>query len=425
MLVSRRYFFFGSLALPALPALAAKKEAAQRPGILLLLADQMPSFMLGAYGNKQVHTPNLDRLAQTGIRFSNHFACAPAPDAGRATLLTGRTPMQLGPSGVASANEITLDKLLSANGYTTQETAKSADAVAFLDRQSAGKPFYLQVNFRGVRPPYDPAKKYLDRYAAESFDGYEPEHPAPNAAAGKEYLSSIIPNVRKAAASVTAMDDEIGLILNRVRERQLLGSTLIIFTSSCGAFLGRRGLWDSSDATNPPNMFDDAVSTPIFYSWLGHVPALAARPELISAYDFIPTMCDMLSLPVPQRNLCGRSYAPLATGKPLPNKKDPWRLILCASHGNTDMGREERFKLILRDNAAGPNELYDLSADPKETIDRFPDEHYLTVHQELANAISSWKLKYSGDVPPAAAAPGHAKPAKSKSTAAKPPKAGK
>jgi arylsulfatase A-like enzyme len=391
MLVSRRYFFFGSL---ALPALAAKKpEAALRPGILLLVADQLPAFMLGAYGNKQVYTPNLDRLARTGIRFFNHFSCAPAPVPGRATLLTGRTPMQIGPSGAISANDITLDKLLASNGYTCQE-ATGSGALAFLDRQSAANPFFLQVNFQGVRPPYDPARKYLDRYAAEPFDGYAPEHPAPNAAVGKEYLSNIIANVRKAAAAVTAMDDEIGTILTRLHDRQLLGNTLIVFTAACGALLGRHGLWDAADASNPPNMFDQAVSTPILWSWLGHVPALAGRPDPISAYDFIPTICELLSIPVPQRNLCGRSYAALATGKPLP-KKQPWRLILCASHGNTDMGREERYKLVLRDHSNGPNELYDLSIDPGETIDRFPDEHFLTIHQELADAISAWKLKYA------------------------------
>ena len=194
MLVSRRYFFFGSL---ALPALAAKKPVvALRPGILLLLADQLPAFMLGAYGNKQVYTPNLSRLFQTGIRFANHFSCAPAPVPGRATLLTGRTPMQIGPTGVVSGDDIPLGKLLASNGYTCQE-ASGSEAPAFLDRQSADKSFFLQVNFQGVRPPYDAAKKYLDRYAAEPFDGYAPEHPAANAAAGKEYLSSILPNVRK------------------------------------------------------------------------------------------------------------------------------------------------------------------------------------------------------------------------------------
>ncbi len=392
MLVSRRYFFFGSLALPALGA--KKPAAALRPGILLLLADQLPAFMLGAYGNKQVYTPSLNRLAQTGIRFFNHFSCAPDPGAGRATLLTGRTPMQIGPSGAVSADDIALDKLLASNGYTCQKAATGTDALAFLDRQSADKPFFLEVNFPGVRPPYEPAKKYLDRYVTEPFEGYAPERPAANAALGKEYLGSILPNVRQAAACVTAMDDEIGAILTRLHERQLFSNTLIIFTAACGALLGRHGLWGSADGSNPPNMFDDAVSTPIFWSWLGHVPALAVRPDLISAYDFVPTICQLLSIPAPQRNLCGRSYAALATGKPLP-KKQPWRLILCASHGNTDMGREERYKLILRNNSSGPNELYDLSIDPGETVDRFPDEHYLTIHQELADAISAWKLKYS------------------------------
>ena len=119
MLVSRRTFFFGSLALPALAA--KKKPAALRPGILLILVDELPAFMLGAYGNKQVRTPNLDLLANMGMRFVNHFACAPAPVAGRNTLLTGRTPMQLGEAGALSAADVPLARILTAAGYVSQE----------------------------------------------------------------------------------------------------------------------------------------------------------------------------------------------------------------------------------------------------------------------------------------------------------------
>src|ERR1017187_1521767 len=99
MPLSRRHFFFGSL---ALPAFAAPKTPGERPHILLIVADRLPAWILGCYGNNEVHTPNLDRLAQTGLRFLNHFACAPAPAPGRATLLTGRTPMQLGDADAAS-----------------------------------------------------------------------------------------------------------------------------------------------------------------------------------------------------------------------------------------------------------------------------------------------------------------------------------
>src|SRR5690349_16931528 len=107
--LSRRHFFFGSL---ALPALAAKKPAGETPHIVLILAENLPAWMLGCYGNKEVQTPHIDRLAQTGTRFLNHFAAAPLPGPARASLLTGRTPMQLKDADTPPAGEATLDKLL-------------------------------------------------------------------------------------------------------------------------------------------------------------------------------------------------------------------------------------------------------------------------------------------------------------------------
>jgi arylsulfatase A-like enzyme len=391
MLVSRRYFFFGSL---ALPALAGKKPEPLRPAIVLLVADQAPAWMLGCYGNKQVRTPNLDRLAQLGIRFANHFACAPAPLPGRATLLTGRTPMQIGAAGVPSTSDVTIAKVLAEAGYPTQESDHSG-ALAFLDRQSPDKPFFLQVNYPGLLAPYENiARKYLDLYAKEPFDGYAADRPAPNARLGKEKLADIRGNVRKAAAALTAMDDDAGALLAKIRQRGLAPNTLIVFAAAAGALLGRHGLWDAALASDPPNMFDDAVATPILWSWLGHIPALAQRPEQLSAYDFLPTLCDLLSISPPKRNLCGRSYAPLVTGKPLP-KKQPWRMILCAQMENTDMAREERYKLVLRDGGKGPGELYDLSLDPGEKNNLIDDQQYLTIHTELSDSIAKWKQNYS------------------------------
>src|SRR5271157_2760963 len=135
MPLSRRHFFLGSL---ALPALAATKTAAERPNILLILADRLPSWILGCYGNNEVRTPNLDRLAQTGLRFLNHLACAPAPAPGRATLLTGRTPMQLGEADAGSPGEVPLSQVLAGVGYACA-AADSTAAVKSLDEQAAGK----------------------------------------------------------------------------------------------------------------------------------------------------------------------------------------------------------------------------------------------------------------------------------------------
>src|ERR1035438_10163725 len=96
MLVSRRHFFFGSL---AMPALATKKPAVERPNVVLILVDNLPSWMLACYGNKEVRSPNIQRLSDTGTRFLNHFAASSLAGPDRSTLLTGRTPMQMGEAG--------------------------------------------------------------------------------------------------------------------------------------------------------------------------------------------------------------------------------------------------------------------------------------------------------------------------------------
>jgi arylsulfatase A-like enzyme len=402
MLVSRRTFFFGSLALPAFAAKSKKKAEVLRPGILLILADELPAFALGSYGNRQVRTPNLDILAQMGMRFTNHFACAPAAIPGRNTLLTGCTPMQLGDAGNLSDADVPLAKILGAAGYTCQE-GDAAAALQFLDGQSAGKPFFFTLNGPSLRPPYDNIpKETRDLYAAEPFDGYAPDLPASNAADGKELLRSILGNVRKAAASVTAFDNTVKKVTDKLRERGLTDSTLVVFTAASGALWGRHGLWDSAAASDPPNMYDDAVATPMLLSWQGHIPAIAHLPELVSAYDFVPTVCDLLSLEPPQRNLCGRSYAPLLLAKELP-KKSPWRMFVCAHLGNTDMSREDRYKLVLRDDGKGSNELYDLVTDPGEKENQAENPQFLTIRNELAGILDKWKKDYSSTTPPAQA----------------------
>ena len=137
MQLSRRHFFFGAL---ALPALAAKKQAPPRPNVVLIVADELPAWMLGAYGNKEVHTPAIDRLAQTGTRFLNHFTAAPKPEPGFATLVSGRTPMQIGDAGKLGSADVALDKLLGGLGYACQAAQTpawdetTAEAAKFIDQ---------------------------------------------------------------------------------------------------------------------------------------------------------------------------------------------------------------------------------------------------------------------------------------------------
>src|SRR5689334_503190 len=126
MHLSRRHFF-GAL---ALPAFAAKKQAPERPNIPLLVADNVPQWVLGVYGNKEIRTPGIDRLAQTGTRFLDHCVAAPAPAPSRACLLTGLAPGRTGPA---------LEAVLTSAGYVCNNGTDSAGAAKIIDAAGPGK----------------------------------------------------------------------------------------------------------------------------------------------------------------------------------------------------------------------------------------------------------------------------------------------
>jgi arylsulfatase A-like enzyme len=387
MRFTRRRFLASSV---AFPALAAKKKKVEplRPNVVLLVADNVPSWALGIYGNAEIKTPNLDRLAQTGIRFHNHFTASPTPGLGRTTLMTGLTAMQ------ARESSPKIDRILAGAGYAGTWSG-AATAAKFLDSQTAGKPFFLGVVLPGPRPPYDGIEpKYTQLYAAARFENFARDAAAPNAAVGREMLADRTASLRKYAAAVSAMDAEVGALVAALYQRKLIDNTLIVFTSSCGALLGRHGLWDAGEGSNPPNMYEESVNTPLIWSWSGRTPPGNERPEVVGGCDLVPTLCDMTGVEEPPANLSGRSYLLLATGKPLP-KKERWRTTVFAQLGNTGMARDDRYKLVERDGGKGPGELYDLVADPVEKVNQYDNQQFLTVKTALAGALHGWQQKYS------------------------------
>jgi arylsulfatase A-like enzyme len=385
MPISRRHFFLGSFALPVFAA----KKAPPKPNLLLFMVEGLPSWTLGCYGNKEIHTPNLDRLSQTGTRFLNHFVCTPAPEPSRATFMTGKTPMQ-------TTGSDSLDKILGAAGYEAH-TEDIATAAAFVSRQTTGKPFFLTATSTKLNAPYEGVEqKYRDVYAKVAFEGYHPDPISPNARAGKEMLSDIPGNVRKFAAALTELDSQVNTVLAAVNKSGLLDNTLIVFTSTNGELMGRHGLWDSGDASDPVNMFDEAIGTPMLWSWAGHVPALATQVELVSNYDFLPSICDAFDIAAPA-GLCGRSYRLMATGKPLP-KKQRWRSTVFGHYQSTDMARVERSKAILRNDGKGPNELYDLNADPGEKMNQWDNDEFASIKTGMSAEVAKWKQQFSGPV---------------------------
>ena len=397
MLVSRRSFFLGSL---ASPLLAAKKKRLDRfrPNLLLILVDGLPAWMIGCYGNQDVHTPNIDRLSQTGTRFLNGFVSAAAPVPGRYACLTGRVARDPAPAAAANV----LDQALPEGGYACQTAGgrtladSTRAATQFLDRQTAGKPFSLTVLYSGMEPPYDGVPpECVELYEGQRFENWAADPPARNAARNKEMFAARVENLRKAAGAASAYDAETGKLMTRLYDRHLFNDTLIVFSSTCGCLLGRHGLWGDGDASQPPNMYEEVVNVPLIWSYPARVPPSIMQVGLVSAYDLLPTLCDFLEVERPAGNLDGRSYVPLTTGKPFP-KKQPWRTTVFGRYRNTEMARVDRYKLVIRDEGKGPGELYDLRMERTETVNHYDDAEFEDVKSSLSGQLAAWRKSLAG-----------------------------
>ncbi len=459
--LNRREFLAAGAASSVLFAADDKKKPAERPNVLLILADDLPAWFVGCYGNKEVRTPNIDLLARGGIRFQNAFVCSPICSPSRATLFTGRTPKQHGihdflsddpiatpPQGQKAppetfAKEVMLSDLLAGAGYDcgyvgkwhmgsdtkpghgyrytytmyggqrgytdpdmylngerVQEKGYLADlmtkrAVEFLNGQSKTKPFLLTVGYLNPHTPYSGhPQKYYDMYASVPFDqvGYEPA--APNALREKEMLKDTLGNLRRAAAATTALDDQVAVLVNTLRQKGLWDNTLVIFTSDNGYLLGRHGLWSKGLASDPINMYEEVMRVPFIMSWPGRTPADAVAPEMISLLDVLPTLCEATGVSVPAKNLPGRSFLKVARREVLP-KKEQWRNLVFGSFRNTEMARDTRYKIVVRNEGSGPNELYDLTADPREKTNLWENPQYVTVRNNLTKELAAWRARTS------------------------------
>jgi arylsulfatase A-like enzyme len=293
------------------------------------------------------------------------------------------------------------DPEMSLNGKPVKEQGYLTDlltqrACEFLDAQKPGAPFLLTIGYLNPHTPLEGhPQKYYDMYADTKFEtiGWEPA--APNALREKQLLQDPVGNFRKTAAATTALDDQIPVLMKKLQDRGLADNTLVVFAGDNGFLLGRHGLWSKGHASDPINMYDESVRVPLIFNWPGKIPVDATAPEMVSFYDMLPTLCEAAGVaPPPGRNLCGHSFLPIARREPLP-KKQVWRNVVFGHFRNTEMVRDARFKLVLRNDGAGPNEFFDLTKDPRERVNQYDNPQYVTVRDRLAKDLAAWRKQTS------------------------------
>ncbi|MDZ7636859.1 MAG: arylsulfatase [Bryobacterales bacterium] len=449
--LTRRSTIFGAMGLLGTLGAARLHGQSQRPNIIVILADDLGIGDLGSYGQKRIRTPNLDRMAAEGMRFTQAYAgssvCAPS----RCCLMTGlhnghgRVRDNV-PHGVfLRPDDFTVAELLKQAGYRTCALGKWSlgspgslglpwmqgfdEFFGYLDQDHAHNyyPEFLWDNGREVLQPgnranqrkaYSPglleerALRFIDANAARPFflyfaltlphwsDYSRQTVLSQDIPSDEPYRGETWPQVEKNyAAMVTMLDSQVGRILERVRSLGIEQNTLLLFTSDNGP---------SAEALHEPAFFESggpyrgvkrelyegSIRVPLIAQWRGRIEAGSVSEEVCAFWDLLPTAAELAGLPLPDRT-DGISLMPAFLKQ---NRRQHEYLYWDYGHSRPKYSqalRKGRWKAV-RNSAASPMELYDLDRDPGEKNNLAPA--HPGVVEELA-ALMNRAMVPSPDYP--------------------------
>jgi arylsulfatase A-like enzyme len=413
--------------------------AAEKPNILILYADDLGWGELGCQGSKDIPTPHIDSIAKNGLRFTQGYVAATYCSPSRAGLLTGRYPTRFGHEFNSthnavglSAKETTMADRLKAQGYATAAVGKwhlghqpsNLPTKRGFDEffgTLANTPFFHPTNFVDTRVSNEVQKveddKFYttDAYAERAVDWLEKNKTKPwflylpfNAQhaplqAPQKYLDRF-PNIadekRKLfAAMMSAMDDAVGRVLEKVRELKQEENTLVFFIADNG------GPTQSTTSHNGPlrgfkmTTFEGGPRVPFLAQWKGKLPAGKTYDFPVVNLDVLPTALAAGGTPVESSaNLDGVNLLPYLTGenKARPHETLYWRF------GPQWAVRHGDFKLVVAKGGSGQPELYDLAADIGESKDLAKDQPEKV--KELQSLYDAWNKEQAEPVAPDAPA---------------------
>ncbi len=420
-------------ALAVLPTCASRpSEGVRPPNVVIVFTDDQGWGDVGCYGATGIATPQLDRMAREGIRFTSFYVAQPVCSASRAALLTGRYPNRIGIHGALGpwsenglpASETTLAELAKSRGYATGIFGKwhLGHRPAFLPtrhgfdtffgipysndmwpfhpdyyphppgtskRKRGYPPLPLYVDERIVNPAVDAATQraftatfteraiaFIERNRDRPFFCYV-AHPMPH-----------VPIFRSYPEVIEEIDRSVGDLLAAIRRLGLDDDTLVVFTSDNGPWLSYGDHAGSSGGLREGKgtTWEGGVRVPCIARWPGQIPAGAVCDEPAMTIDVVPTVARLIGAQAPPA-LDGRDIGALLRGEP--GAKSPHdALYFYYRRNHLHAVRAGRWKLVLphryrtlagesgHGGRPGPYrqvpcglELYDLRADPAEATD--------------------------------------------------------
>ncbi|MBL9186363.1 MAG: sulfatase [Opitutaceae bacterium] len=417
----------------ALAGVIARAAPADRPNVVIIYADDLGWGDLGCYGNPVIRTPNLDRMAAEGMRFTDFYSAAEVCTPSRAALLTGRYPLRNGmchdqfrvlrnnSAGGLPRDEVTLPELLKGRGYSTGIVGKwhlghlpehlpahhgfdayfgmpySNDMMPAPDAPK-GRPKFYEENNAYWRTPLirgteiveaQPDQRLLTRrYTEEAVKFIREKKAAPFFL----YVAHSFPHVPlfaserfrgKSAAGVYGdvieeLDWSVGEILATLRTEGLDRKTLVVFSSDNGPWLifNHHGGSAGPLREGKGSTWEGGMRVPGLAWWPGKIPAGSVQREIATTMDLFTTCAKLAGATVPaDRTIDGLDISPLLfnTG---PVARDAFFYYRGATLYAARLGHWKAHYITR--SAYGPDQpvkheppqLYHLGEDVSERIDR-------------------------------------------------------
>jgi arylsulfatase A-like enzyme len=323
-------------------------EPAARPNVLWIVADDM-GFEIGAYGDPLARTPNLDRLASEGVRYTNAFATAGVCAPSRAALITGVHASSIGAhhmrsidggyypvpppevkafteplraAGYWASSQTKLDYQFSGIGDDAPRTNWDEPAGDWRGR-APGQPFFAHVTVFDTHESNLLVQRPIDTAIdAVTVSPFHPDTPGVRHDVAQHY------------DNVARLDAQVGTILAKLEEDGLAESTVVLFFPDNGRGLPR----------DKRTVYDGGIHLPLIVRWPGHLEPGTVSDELVSWVDFAPTALALAGLPVPP-HMQGRVF--------LGDRREPEPEFVYAAADRFDEAtdriravRDKRFKYV-------------------------------------------------------------------------------
>lgn len=434
MTITRRDFL-------AIPALAATRQAVSGakafPNVVLIFCDDLGYGDLGCYGSK-IPTPNLDRMAADGLRFTHFYSANPVCSPSRAALLTGRYPTRVGvpkvlfplDQGGLNEDETTLADLLRKQHYRTicigkwhlgrpekfLPTRRGFDAYFGIPYSNDMTPRPLMRDTEVLEEPADlatltaryteEAVKFIDGAKGNPFFLYMP-HTYPHIPLGASAKFRGKSPLGMYGDVVEEIDWSVGEVLAALKRNAVDRDTLVIFSSdngpwyqgSAGPLRGRKGM-----------TWEGGVRVPCIMRMPGRIPKGRVTDSLTSTLDILPTVAQLCGAAMPTKPIDGINLWPLLSSKTKAIERPDvllyfdaeflqcarwmqWKLHVArynnVTYSPAPAGGRRSFPLVTP-------ELYNLTQDPAESYDVAQENPQVV--REMMRRIEVLMLSFPADI---------------------------